>query len=645
MRKSLKIGFGLGFLLSFNGLSAQEATGDSQGAVGRASNAQSSGPASAAQNVTRITDLAELGYQTGLELEGLTGSRDLFFAMPSADQIESLSLRLPIKSGSAFESRRSLRIEAGDQTIYTRSLPTGNFEDVIDLTIDPALVKGGFLNLRIRYSGAITEDRCVDQRIAGAFLLLDSSSALTANLRSGAVDQVNKIASVMPARAEIVLPANGSEEQAAAALTLALAQPNAQIIGISAAGGGGSAAWDRARISFASASSPSLNAQWIAGQPALQIGGKDPAGAARLLRTQWRAALGAPSANEARSSRGDAAARERITLADLGADTGVQSISERGAWNTVIPVSAVPAGQSLEGVRIDALVANDGGQTPAIINVLLNGLLLGSAEAIPSKRTSLNFDFPDGSISSLNDLEVSVTRQVAGGDCRFEPQGYPAQLLPSSSLKTGSSGDPVDFSDLASTFNAGFTVVVDNASQIASVSRLIQPLANSAAEVTVSYGEVPSGVPYVYVSDTAPQGSDPAIRFDKGAVELEDGAGASVVSGEALAGMTIVQLVEDGGEPVLWIRPGSSFNQLSSAQFDEMTLSYGDVALIADNAIDLSFSTQRDRLVDIRYPDSFSLSDFMSEYRLWFIGLGWILASLGFIYILRRIYSSKKSAD
>ena len=129
MKNSLKVGIALGVLLSFNGLAAQEADGAGESA---ASAGQAATQPSAASRVTRFTDLAELGYQRGLELEGLTGSRDLFFAVPQADQIESLNLRLPIKSDSAFASRRSLRIEAGDTTIYTRSLPTGLFEDVID---------------------------------------------------------------------------------------------------------------------------------------------------------------------------------------------------------------------------------------------------------------------------------------------------------------------------------------------------------------------------------------------------------------------------------------------------------------------------------------------------------------------------------
>ena len=592
----------------------------------------------AAAAVTRFIDLDELGFDNGLELAGLTGSHDLFFRVPSSSAIESLSLRLPFRSDSAFESRRSLTIEVGDTPLVSRSLPNGAFEDVIDLPIDPALVENGFLKIRLRYAGAITEDRCIDQRISGAFLLLDKSGGLTARLKGAAVNQVNKVAAIMPSRAEIVLPANASEAQAAAALTLALSQAGARIV--SAPTAGSSDLWNTARISFATRQNAAITANWASGQPNLVIGGEDPAGAARLLRTQWRAAISAPAAGKAVSER--SAPKASVTLADLGNDTGVQSISERGAWNSIIPLAALPADMKPDGAVIETVVGADSGATAPVINVLLNGLLLDSAEANLDELTRLDVDFPEGSLASINDLEVSVTRQVASGDCRFEPQGYPAQLLPSSHLKLGDAGDVADFSDLPSRFNGGFTVVAKNAAQVAAAAPLLTALASGETKVSVSYGEAPTSGPSVVISDTQPAGSDPSIRFDDGPVELRNAQGASMLSSDALGEATIAQIVGSDAAPVLWLRPGSNFASLAQADPGDVTLSYGNVALIGSEQIDLSFSTTRDRLIDIRYPESFSFGAFLSEYRLWFIGLGWLLLSIGFIYILRKVYASRQ---
>lgn len=620
--------------LALSGVDAQNPNLATSGSDGDPASATGSTAAA----VTRFVDLGELGHRNGLELAGLTGAQDLFFRVPSASSIESLSLRLPFRSDSAFESRRSLTIEVGDTPLFSRSLPTGAYEDVIELPIDPSLVKNGFLKVRLRYAGAITEDRCIDQRISGAFLLLDKSGGLTARLKSGAVDQINKIAAIMPTRAQIVLPAKANEAQAAAALTLALSQPDARIV--SSPSPSASEAWSSTQISFASSQKAAISSSWDTGQPQLSIGGDDPAGAARLLRTQWSAAISAPAAGKALLERN--AAKETVTLADLGNDTSVQSISERGAWNSIIPLAALPADAKPSGAVIETLVGADSGDTPPVINVLLNGLLLDSAEAKLDALTRIDVDFPEGSLASINDLEVSVTRQVASGDCRFEPQGYPAQLLPSSHLKLGGPGEVVDFSDLPSRFNGGFTVVAKDAAQVAAAAPLISALANGDTEVSVSFGEAPANQPAVVISDTQPSGSSPAIRFDDGPVELSNANGSTMLSSDALGEATIAQIVGSDAAPVLWLKPGNNFGALGNADPRDLSLSYGNVALIGSEQIDLSFSTERDRLIDIRYPESFSFSQFLSDYRLWFIGLGWLLLSIGFIYILRKVYASRQ---
>ena len=595
------------------------------------------------QSVIREIDLAELGFRDDLELEGLSGSRDLFFAVPAAANINSLTLRLPFQSDSAFESRRSIRLTSGGRTLFTRALPAGPLDDVIELPIDPSLVQNGFLNIRLEYAGAITDDRCVDQRISGAFLRLDRSGGLVADLKPEAVDRISKISALMPARAQIFLPASASEGQAAAALTLGLSQVDARITSAQSAPNEAGANWNSAQIAFGSAQASAIAVQWDGGQPQFIIGGSDPIGTARFFRSNWRTSLGAASA--AQASAVDGQPPESVTLADLGSGTVIQDVSGRGQWNTAIPLAALPAGSRLEGAVIETIVAEDGGVTPPIVTVLLNGLLLKSTEARFDEPTRMRVDFPEGSVTSVNDLEVSVTRQVAGGDCRFEPQGYPAQLLPSSRLLLGSSDAPEDFSDLPSAFNGGFTVVVDSAAVIPSVATLISPLAGDQTNVSVSYGEAPTSSPYVYVSETAPAGTSPKIDFDSGVVELASSGGESLVTSAALSNLTVAQLLNDGSAPVLWIRPGTDFASLANAGSDAFTLSYGDVAIIGADKINLNFSTTRDRLIDIRYPERFSLAQFLSDYSLWLIGLGWLLLSAGFIYILRRVYAGRKAAE
>ena len=102
--------------------------------------------------------------------------------------------------------------------------------------------------------------------------------------------------------------------------------------------------------------------------------------------------------------------------------------------------------------------------------------------------------------------------------------------------------------------------------------------------------------------------------------------------------------MSDGGRPVLWVRPGQAFN----AEADDgkpVALSRGDVAFIEGNEIELAFSTDRDRLIDIRYPDETSFLEMLKRYWLWLVLIGWLLASAGFIYLLRSVYQSRKAGD
>ena len=50
-------------------------------------------------------------------------------------------------------------------------------------------------------------------------------------------------------------------------------------------------------------------------------------------------------------------------------------------------------------------------------------------------------------------------------------------------------------------------------------------------------------------------------------------------------------------------------------------------------------------MIDIRYPEENTISKFLQRYRLWLIGLGWLLVTLGFVYLLRRVIASNKSKD
>ncbi|RAI26899.1 hypothetical protein, partial [Rhodobium orientis] len=71
-------------------------------------------------------------------------------------------------------------------------------------------------------------------------------------------------------------------------------------------------------------------------------------------------------------------------------------------------------------------------------------------------------------------------------------------------------------------------------------------------------------------------------------------------------------------------------------------LGRGDVAFIDHRGINLAFSTKRDRLIEIRYPDDRSLMQYLKKYRLGIIGGVWLIGSIGFVLLLRGIYRARR---
>lgn len=592
--------------------------------------------------IRRSISLEELGFKGGIDMLGLTGSRALFFPVPAKADVERLQLRLPYMGEAAFESRRSLEVQIADRPVMVIPLTGSRQQGMVDIPIDIAAIRDGYIAVRLNYNGAITEDRCVDQRVSGAFLNFSGAGGLVVDLKPGAAGNLAKVAAMMPRMGSIYLPAGASTGQAAAALTLAAGNADMRV---------GAAAqhetaeildgWTHSSIALLGNNMPALRLAPGASGPTVEVGGQDPAAAARFLISRWRSLSVVPTlAGASRSQSGKD--RDRITFADLGVDLSSQSIADRGIWTAAIPATALAPDQAIGGLVIDIAVADDGSETPAIVSVTMNGVLIGSTQAQKGSVTHLQLDVPDGLATTRNEVQVAVTRQVRSGDCAYAPQGYPAQLLPSSRLLLKKAAAPADFSDLAPAFSKGVTVVLSDSGQVAALAPLLRGLVSGTTPITVSYGKLPAAGPVILVSRDPPADATFPVRFDQGRVRLVAEGGETLIDETAIAAFTVAQLITVDGRPMLWVRPGKDFASFAQSEL-EAGLSRGNVAFLDGGRISLALSTERDRLIDIRYPDQASLSQWLARYRLWLIGLGWLIVSAGFIYLLRRVYIARSS--
>src|SRR3984893_5606682 len=76
-------------------------------------------------------------------------------------------------------------------------------------------------------------------------------------------------------------------------------------------------------------------------------------------------------------------------------------------------------------------------------------------------RTRCDVPLPDGLVGAIANVRVVIQRRSAQGDCRFEPQGYPAQILGASAVVLATADALAhNFSDLVARWANGLEILL-----------------------------------------------------------------------------------------------------------------------------------------------------------------------------------------
>lgn len=332
-------------------------------------------------------------------------------------------------------------------------------------------------------------------------------------------------------------------------------------------------------------------------------------------------------------------ASDLLAFSALGTVSRRSDAAGRETLSLRLPATALPAGTRVTGVRIDlALAGTQAGPQP-IVSVTMNGLLLGTAVARADGPTHLRLSVPETAQSVDSSLAVTLTRR---GDPAGMAFGAHADFLPSSAFVLGAAGTVADFYQLAPLYKSGVTVVLPDTSpsMLSGTARILRGLVDASDRLDVAVGNPPTRGPVVWVSTAPPPGSDPAIRFDSGRVRLVTAVGEILVGAKALRTRTVVQLLKNGAEPILWIRPGRAYGAARNAPTQD-PLSRGDVAIVDGGRLQFAFTHGANAFVDIDYLDRIGLAERLKQYRLWMIAAVWLIFSLGFLYLLRGVTQAR----
>jgi hypothetical protein len=641
-----------------------------------AAGALPSGAPAQPTGVLAAVTLADIGFINGLRFANLGGHHELFVPLPQDGDVAASELILDLDDYSAHDAKRNLEVQVNDRTVTAIALDGKSRGRLIHVPLGHTRPKDGYLKLSFLYSGAATVDRCIDVRYVGDSLTIRPETAVEVDLGPAAKLDVATTAALMPRDVAIVLPGRAiAASEMATAITVARALISSGRHVLFHHGYNGLAElakadepghWSRGVILVgpladvvSAADSPIaqiagtvqpfgvLAAVRVGGQPALVVSDADAVRAAHLFGSPLLAATrGVATATVGATAALDPPL-QRVSFDQLGVGRAEAEVFGRADLTAVLDTRRLPPATKAARLLLDVMVAPDGAGERAVVSVFVNERLLGSAVAAIGEATHLDLLLPDGLIGTIANVRVLIQRDSAQGDCRFEPQGYPAQILGTSSLVLdGAGGAPHDFSDLTAHFSRNVDVRLPLAAAnqpdlvLGLVAEVVDQLSTDLAPISVNFiasGSAASpNAPFIAVSDVPPAGATPRVQFDLGRVAVTDHSGRTLLDVGGFSGGAVAQIVSAGNLPGVWIKPLAPDGSLPAPA--DLHLDHGDVAFIDSNGVALAMSTERDTVVKISYPDHVSWMTVAERFRYWIIAGIWLFATAAVLLLLQRAF-------
>jgi hypothetical protein len=363
-------------------------------------------PRSRAGTLISTLTFADLGFGSGIRFANLGGRREIFAQLPQGAAIVPSELVLTLDDMSAHDARRNLEILVNDRSAAAIALDGKSSARVVRIPLATAKARDGYLKITFQYSGAATQDRCIDVRSVGDSLTIRPESAIEMDVDPAGISDVATTVALMPREVAVVLPRQAlAARELAAALTVArsltasgrrvsfhhgyesmqqLAQP------------GDARRWSRGIVAIGSLdkvaayfdlptaklagplpTSSTLAAGRVSGLPTLIVSDLTTQQASRLIGSQWVAATrGMTTASIGEFARPKPRA-DRVSFTELGLAPALAEVFGRADVTVAIDTRALPAGSRAERLALDIMVAPDSAGERAVVSVFVNERLLG----------------------------------------------------------------------------------------------------------------------------------------------------------------------------------------------------------------------------------------------------------------------------
>lgn len=637
-------------------------------------------PATAAETSPAVSGfithvaLADLGFANGLRLVDLGERRNVFIPLPECADIAADELSLTLDDFSAYDARRSLEVLANDRTVAALALDGHATGRVVHVKLADAHPNQGFLKLTFVYSGAATQDRCVDVRTLADSLTIRPESAVTFNVAFAGAPDVATTAALLPRQVTLVLPHRAltpADVETALTLARALTASGRQITVQSGFDGPHEAAkeeapraWTQGFVFIGSLDEVSglleaplatvagalpnfgtLAAARIGGFPALIVSDVGAGRAARLFATPGLAAMRGISAARVGEAALPSLPTDRVSFAQLGIAPPPVDVFDHDEITLALATRKLPPKTVPARIDLDVMVAPDPNGEEAVVSAYVNDSMLASTVALNGEPTRLPLVLPDAIVGSVANLRLVIQRRAEHGDCKYEQQGFPVQILGTSDVVLKPAGAAHGFADLTPQWGSGIEVIIARAvldhpeAAVAFLNDTVSALSAETAPVAVkivSNDTAPApDTLFLAVGTVMPQNAVPNVRFDRGRVTVADQSGHTLLDLAGLTSGAVAQVVSSGTASGLWVKPIESSGALPAPA--KLVLDHGNVVFIDQAGVALALSTEREKLARIVYPDQVSWLSIAAEFRPWITGGVWFLATLIFLFILQRV--------
>jgi len=640
---------------------------------------------------SRQVSLQSMGFKNGVMFEGTAGTHahTFFFDSPLDTRIVNGKFRLLYRASPDVHKKSSLRVSVNDVPYRQVGLSADGAMHELDIMLPASAFHGENVKVTVRSTLLVTEDRCFDDRINGAFLHVLPESSLTIAYQS-VERSIRDAWRMLPQKVSISLSEGAlSEDQFASALGLmALLVEDGKEVVIKRLPEIGDIVVapkvelekliDDKRItvgekgmvaSMGRALDHVSNLALINLQDRAAIVVTDPYDVQPmyLLSNEWRL-LSAGKAyrvyrpDDLRMKLGllgqeGEAGYYSLPLAKLGFEPGVKYITRETSWQMVIQPFTLPVGTRPDFLSLNIIAPVRWEKDPTYeMYVFLNDVLVKSARLENSGLVqNFTINLPTEYQKQYNDVRIVVQHDVDQGDCRgVMPHDY-VQITPDSALvvKKNEDAAPTKFSDLGNYFSQGFDTYLER-SYLTNPERALHLLARLAADFPLlidhsrlSFAEAddvlqPSS-PFVAVGRFS-LGDDieAPVRFDRGRVKILSPNGETYFDVSNLSGITVAEIVKAPSAYGLWVNPSEA---ASLPVMERLELTEDDVAFIDSLGVIKTLNSQEPSLAQVYYPDVEDWFDVLGKYRFWLMVLLWFLLTMVIVYLYRMSRSNKLARE